>query len=136
MPGRAAEPADLADVLERGSAHVRLSHVVGVGLPEGLNAAAHANDVTPGTRSRASRTLRRCRVVIAPVAGDVRARPGRADMRGVYPGGKEMVGQGLLVLSPQRADALLCGRSCPLGGTGSGCARKCAALRRRGSAPW
>jgi hypothetical protein len=42
MTGRRTEPADLADVLESGGADVGVSHVLGIGLTKGLDAAAHS----------------------------------------------------------------------------------------------
>ncbi len=49
VAGGRAEPADLADVLQRGCPHVGVSHLLGVGLAKGLDAPAHEPDVTPGT---------------------------------------------------------------------------------------
>ena len=43
VAGRRAEPADLADVLKRGGPHVGVGHLLGVGLSECLDAAAHAS---------------------------------------------------------------------------------------------
>jgi 2-(1,2-epoxy-1,2-dihydrophenyl)acetyl-CoA isomerase len=48
VTGRGAEPADLADVLERGGSYVGVGDLLGVGLTECLDAAAHDIDVTPG----------------------------------------------------------------------------------------
>jgi hypothetical protein len=42
MTGRRTEPADLADVLESGGANVGVSHVLGIRLTKGLDAAAHS----------------------------------------------------------------------------------------------
>src|SRR5215472_15298962 len=45
MAGRRPEAADLADVLERGGPDVGVGDLLGVGLAECLNAAAHATTV-------------------------------------------------------------------------------------------
>jgi hypothetical protein len=46
VPGRRAESADLPDVLERSGTDVSVGDLLGVGLAECLDAAAHASDVT------------------------------------------------------------------------------------------
>ena len=49
MPCGGAESTDLPDVLKRGGPHVGVGHLLGIGLAESLDAAAHASDVTPGS---------------------------------------------------------------------------------------
>jgi hypothetical protein len=84
MPGGLPEAADLPDVLQGGRLHVRLGHVLGVGLSQGLDAAAHVPEPTPSAAVTAAAAAAGrsggCR------AGACRARrvPGQA---GARPGG-------------------------------------------------
>src|SRR5215469_17600252 len=49
VAGRGAEPAHLADVLERGGPHIGIGDVLGVRLAEGFDTAAHETDPTRHT---------------------------------------------------------------------------------------
>jgi 8-oxo-dGTP diphosphatase len=53
MPGRRAEAADLADILQRGGADIVIGNPLGVGRAKGLNAPAHTSDGTLRARTAA-----------------------------------------------------------------------------------
>jgi threonine dehydratase len=80
VPGGLAEAADLPDILERGGAHVRLGRVRGVGLAQGLDAAAHISEPTLSPDLRGRHTMR---LANQPLTGtpDTAHRPGRSGRR-------------------------------------------------------